>query len=156
MRNCGLSGAKIADVTELVSAIGGAHPKMVVLMCGVNDFLHHENADACLEDYEALLAAVRSHLQPESILVLSVMPVRESMADRTAHEFNAGIARFNLSLAACCRQHQVGFLDVKSAVADANGGLASELTIDGLHLNRDGYCRLAAFIAPDLTQPAKP
>jgi lysophospholipase L1-like esterase len=156
VRNCGLSGAKITDVTTLVPAIGDPHPKMVVLMCGVNDFLRHESSDACLRDYEAFLTAVRSHLQPESILVLSVMPVRESSVDHAAHQFNAGIAQFNLSLSTCCRQHQVDFLDVKSAVTDANGGLASELTIDGLHLNHDGYRRLAAVIAPHLTPPAAP
>jgi lysophospholipase L1-like esterase len=150
MRNCGLSRAKIADVTRLVSAIGDSRPKMVVLMCGINSLGGHESLDSCLHDYEDLLLAVRAHLQPESILVLSVMPVRESAADRASHQFNAEINEFNTKLAACCRQHQVDFLNVNPAVADTNGGLAAELTVDGLHLNREGYRRLARLMAAQL------
>jgi lysophospholipase L1-like esterase len=156
VRNCGLSSAKIADVTELVSAIGDSHPKMVVLMCGVNSLSRQESPDDCLRDYEDLLAAVRSHLQPESTLVLSVMPVRESAVDGAAHQLNVMINQFNTRLAACCRQHQVDFLNVNPAVTGANGGLADELTVDGLHLNGDGYRRLAAVMAPHLTPPAAP
>jgi lysophospholipase L1-like esterase len=151
VRNCGLSRAKIADVTQVVSAIGDSHPKMVVLMCGINSLGSHEGQDACLRDYEDLLAAVRSRVQPESTLVLSLMPVRESASGRGNHQFNAEIKQFNTKLAACCQQHQAGFLNVYSAVADTNGALADELTADGLHLNRDGYRRLAEFITPHLT-----
>ncbi len=151
VRNCGLAAAKIADVTQLVPAIGDPHPQTVVLWCGSNNLGHHDRRDACLRDYEALLAAVRLHLHPESILVLSVMPVRESAVDRAAHQFNGELVQFNRELAACCRQHQVEFLEVTSAVAGENGGLAEALTVDGLHLNAEGYRRLAQIIAPELT-----
>jgi lysophospholipase L1-like esterase len=155
VRNCGLARAKIADVTQLVPAIGDQHPQMVVLMCGINNLGANETPEACLHDYEALLAAVRSRLQPESILVLSVMPVRESGMDRAGHQCNLNVNQLNTRLEACCREHQVLFLNVNSAVAGANGGLAGELTVDGLHLNPAGYRRLAAAIAPQLTQSAR-
>jgi lysophospholipase L1-like esterase len=150
VRNCGLARAKIADVTQLVSAIGDEHPKMVVLMCGINNLGASDSHDACLRDFEALIETVRSHLQPESIMVLSVMPVRESVVDHAGHQFNLNVNQFNLKLEAGCRQHQVLFLNVNSAVTDANGGLAGELTVDGLHLNPEGYRRLAGAIAPHL------
>jgi lysophospholipase L1-like esterase len=150
VRNCGLSRAKIADVTQLVSAIGDPHPKMVVLMCGINNLGAGEPQADCLRDYEALLATVRSHLQPETILVLAVMPVRESAVDRASHEVNVNVNQFNTGLAACCRRNQVLFLNANAGVMDANGGLASELTPDGLHLNAAGYRRLAGVIAPHL------
>ena len=151
VRNCGLAASKIADVTQLVSAIGDPHPHTVVLLCGGNNLGHHDNRDACVRDYETLLAAVRTHLQPESILVLSVMPMRESAADHAAHQFNANLVQFNTELATCCRRHQVQFLDVTAAVMGENGGLAEELTGDGLHLNAEGYRRLARIVAPQLT-----
>ena len=153
VRNCGLARAKIADVTQLVSAIGDRQPKKAVLMCGINNLGAGESHEACLRDYEALLAAVRSQLQPESILVLSVMPVGESVIDHASHQLNAKVSQFNNALAACCRRHQVEFLDVNPAVIAANGGLADELTVDGLHLNAQGYRRLAGIIAPQLAPP---
>lgn len=153
VRNCGLARAKIADITQLVLAIGDHRPKMVVLMCGINNLGAGGNPATCLGDYEALLATVRSHLQPETILVLSVMPVRTSAVDRASRQLNAAVNQFNSSLAACCRREQVEFLDVNSAVTGANGGLAAALTVDGLHLNAQGYRRLAGIIAPQLAPP---
>jgi len=152
VRNCGLAAAKIGDVTQLVAAIGEPHPQTVVLLCGCNSLSHGESREACLREYEALLATVRRHLQPESILVLSVLPVRISVAGRTAQQFNANVAQFNTELAACCRQQQVQFLDVTSAVNAENGDLAEELTVDGLHLNAEGYRRLAGAIVQKLAQ----
>jgi len=150
-RNGGLARAKITDVTQLVSAVGDPHPKIVVLMCGINNLGDGGERDACLRDYETLLNAVGSHLQPKFTVVLSVMPVRESAVDHRVHQFNLNIIQFNAGLATCCRRHQVEFLDVNSVVAGANGGLAENLTPDGLHLNLEGYRRLAQVITPQLT-----
>lgn len=36
VRNGGLAGAKIADVTQLVAAMGDKQPQAVVVMCGIN------------------------------------------------------------------------------------------------------------------------
>jgi len=153
VRNCGLASAKIADVTQLVSALGDRHPKMVVLMCGINNLGAADRRAACLSDYAALLETVRARLQPESILVLSVMPVRASAVDRASQQLNVTVRQFNAELAAGCRQQRIAFLDVTPAVADANGALAAELTVDGLHLNPQGYRRLAGIVAPQLVPP---
>jgi lysophospholipase L1-like esterase len=153
VRNCGLARAKIADVTELVSAIGSPHPKTVVLLCGVNNLGANETSAASVREFELLLTAVHTHLQPEAIFVLSVLPVRESAVDHASRQFNLKVKEFNAALAGCCRAHQVRFVNVNAAVADAHGGLAAELTLDGLHLNAEGYRRLAGIIAPQLAPP---
>ena len=152
IRNCGLARSKIADVTQLISAIGGQRPQILVLMCGINNLGGHDSHDGCKRDYEELLGTVRSRLQPKSILVLSVMPVRESAADHAAHQLNVNIVQFNTELTADCNRQGVEFFNVSPAVSGANGGLADELTTDGLHLNAEGYRRLAQFIAPQLAR----
>jgi len=150
VRNCGLSRAKINDVTSLVSALGDRHPQAVILLCGCNNMRQDTTAD-CLRDYTTLLAAVRTRLNPKTILVLSVMPVRESAVDSAAHQFNAKVAQFNAALAAYCgQQPQVTYLDIRPAVMDDRGGLADDLTVDGLHLNPKGYHRLAQLIQAQL------
>jgi lysophospholipase L1-like esterase len=149
VRNCGLASARIANVAELVTAIGDPRPKVVVVMCGENN-LAHESQDTCLQDYENLIKTIRGHLQPQAILVLSLMPLRASAVDRGAQQFNSNTAQFNAELARYCQQAQVEFLDVDPAVTDANGGLADDLTVDGLHPNAKGYRRLAEKIGPRL------
>jgi len=153
VRNCGLSRAKIADVTQLISATGDVSPKMVVLMCGVNSLGDHETLDNCLRDYDELLTVVHTRLHPGSVMVLAVMPVRASAVDHASRQFNLNIDEFNLKLAVCCRQHQADFINANAALTDASGGLKNDLTADGLHLNQDGYRRLAGVIAAHLPPP---
>ena len=155
VRNGGLARAKIADVTQLVSAINVQPTQTVVLLCGINNLGAGEKLADCLRDYESLLATVRSHLQPESIMVLSVMPLRESLIDRSTHEFNLNVGRFNAALKTYCELQHVLFLNINPAVTDARGGLADWLTADGLHLNAAGYRQLATVMAPQLPQPTR-
>jgi lysophospholipase L1-like esterase len=148
IRNCGLSQAKIKDVTELVSVIADRDPKMVVLMCGVNNLGRKDAVAACLNDYEQLLSVLHTSIRPQRIIVMSVMPVRETVFDRASHELNRQIVVFDSQLEALSQRHKAEFVNVNPAVTDDHGGLAANLTMDGLHLNREGYKRLAGVLAP--------
>jgi lysophospholipase L1-like esterase len=156
IRNSGLSRAKIEDVVSLISGVGDPSPKMVVLMCGVNNLGAKVPVSECLAKYEQLLSRVNVLAHPQHLLVLSVMPVRETSPDRSSHEFNRQISVFNGELATLCQRYNAEFVDVNPAVMDSRGGLAAELTIDGLHLNREGYKKIAEILAPKLAEINQP
>jgi len=151
VRNCGLSGAKIADVSELVSAIADREPKNVVLMCGVNNLAREDSVAECATNYTRLISSVQTNLSPRKIIVLSVMPVRESTVDRRSHQLNGRISEFNRELESICNRAQVEFVDVTKTMANAGGGLSPEFTFDGWHLNAEGYRKLAGALATNLS-----
>ena len=152
VRNCGLSRAKISDVTELVSAIADRNPKEVVLMCGINNLGSHDSVESCAKDYDELVQRVQSALKPNKILVLSVMPVEESSVDKKSHQVNSQVASFNHELESICKRHQAEFLDITSSVANESGALSPTFTLDGLHLNLAGYYRIAAALSNVLSE----
>ena len=80
------------------------------------------------------------------------MPVRETVADHASGLLNEQIRNFNRELKELCGRNQAEFVDVTSVVSDGNGGLASELTPDGLHLNLEGYRKIAGVLAPELAK----
>jgi lysophospholipase L1-like esterase len=152
VRNCGLSRAKISDVTELISAIADRNPKEVVLMCGINNLGSHDSVESCASDYEQLLLKTRSMLNPNKIIVLSVMPVRESAVDRKSHDVNGQVVNFNHELEPICKREQAKFVDLTTTMSDKGGGLAPALTVDGLHPNSEGYRRIAAVLTNVLSR----
>jgi lysophospholipase L1-like esterase len=145
VRNCGLSGATIRDVTRLVAAVPDRHPDTLVLMCGINDLGRKTPVDQCVADYEKLLAAAGA-LNPRRLIVASVMPVRQTPVDLRARELNREVTAFNERLEKLCGTHRAVFLDVNPAVTNASGGLADDCTVDGLHLNGRGYLRIADLL----------
>jgi hypothetical protein len=153
IRNCGVSRAKINDLAKLVSSIGDRQPSRVILMCGVNNLGAEEPIDSCIKDYEQLIAACQTQFHPQIIVVLSVMPVRESRFHPSHHRLNRQILQFNRELRQMCRRQQVVFIDTDPAVTDDQGGLSADLTTDGLHLNHEGYRKITALIKPVLAGP---
>jgi lysophospholipase L1-like esterase len=152
VRNCGLSRAKISDVTDLISAIADRNPKEVVLMCGINNLGSHDSVESCGKDYEQLLLKTRSMLNPNKIIVLSVMPVRESAVDRKSHDVNGQVVNFNHELESICKRDQARFVDLGATMSDNCGGLAPMLTTDGLHPNFQGYRKIAAVLTNVLSE----
>lgn len=152
VRNCGLSRAKISDVTELISAVADRNPKAVVLMCGINNLGSHDSVESCAADYERLVVKVRTALNPNRIIVLSVMPVRESAVDRDSQEVNRRVCSLNQRLRTLCQRQQAEFVDVSTAVSGSGGELSPGLTFDGVHLNPQGYQKIAAVLANSLSE----
>jgi len=150
-RNCGLTSAGIADVNELVSGIVDREPKNLVLMCGVNDLGRGESIASCVTNYERLILNVHSTVNPRKTIVLSVMPVRNSAVDGESRSLNGRIVEFNRELEAVCGRNRAQFVDITPEVAAPDGGLSPELTKDGLHLNPQGYRRLADILAGTLS-----
>lgn len=146
IRNCGLSRATIADVNALVGALTTSNPKAVVLMCGVNDVLRGHPPEKCLADYEQLLQTTRSSLHPERIVVVSVMPVRQTLADKNSRDINGRILMLNSMLQDMCQRNGVIFAHVNDSIKDSSGGLAFECTSDGLHLNQNGYRKIVGAL----------
>lgn len=146
VRNCGLGGAKIHTVISLVSAISDAHPRTVILMCGINDLSGGATPDACLKDYEQLILAVKERLSPGKIIVMSVMPVSQSLVDGNARKLNETVYAFDEMLSQLCKRSGVVFVDVNGAVSDSNRGLREDFTTDGLHLNGNGYKSVAKVL----------
>ena len=145
VRNCGMSMARIQDVTALASSVPDKHPKTVVLMCGINNFFQGATVEACVPEYEALFNEIRRTINPQSLLILAVMPVREN-------PLNQKVQALNVKLESLCQAQQITFINVNASVSEIGGGLSAQLTDDGLHLNRKGYRAFASEILKRLPQ----
>lgn len=147
IRNCGMSMATIKDVTCLVTSIPDHNPQRLILMCGINNLTHQDDVDSCVRDYEQLIKTVTDSHHPQQIVVMGVMPVRESLIGEETQKINVAVTRLNAALEKLCDREGCLYLNANKNLTDAKGGLDYSLTIDGLHLNRKGYKLLADEIS---------
>jgi len=152
VQNAGLSRASIQDTAELATEIPSPSPSTIVVMCGINNLGASESADSCVRKYIVLLDTLQKKIPPQSLFVLSVLPVRESSADPSRHLLNLEVEKFNQALENLCQSKRIAFLQLNSAVSLPDHGLSPECTNDGLHLNAVGYRKLAAVLLRSVVQ----
>lgn len=146
VRNYGLSRARVRDVIELVAAISDDQATGIVLLCGTNDLGSGEPIQQTIADYKALLSIAKIRCPSARVIVVSIPPVRAIPGDLSAIELNKRIAHFNHDLKLLCASVNIPYLDILSTISRNRSSLDEDLTVDGLHWNRQGYQSVATFL----------
>jgi lysophospholipase L1-like esterase len=132
--NAGLNGASTAsDLGDwLAAALAGKRALSIIVALGTNDALTNSPDEKAFTDrYEALLGQL-SKLTPHlSVLAIPAVETRERLTADMEVEIMPSIDRFNAALPDIARRANATFLPLPE--------MPSPHTIDGIHLNADGY-----------------
>lgn len=139
--NCGMATARIQDVTELLQNFTEKKIKTLIIHCGINNIGNQETAEVCLAQYQKLLDAA-ARLNPQKIVIIPVIPVRERPLDSISTKTNITVKRFNSMLKVLCDERGFILHDIAHRVTCENAGLKEKYTDDGLHLNKSGYTQI--------------
>lgn len=128
-------------------------PKVVVILAGTNDIAGN-TGPSTLEMIEDNIASMAELAKANGIRVVlsSVLPVWD-YPWKPGLEPAPKIIALNKWMRDYARDHDAVYLDYHSAMADARGGMRSELASDGVHPNEAGY-RLMAPLAEQAIQKA--
>lgn len=138
--NRGIVGDTTAAVLARFDTIADTGASIAVLMLGTNDGLLGLDPATTQGNYENLLRRLAdAGLRP---IVVSVPLTRLDY-------LNERIAPMNAGLITLCRAPACTYLDLNASIAPT-GTLDARLTVDGIHLNGDGYARWAELLAPHL------
>ena len=132
--NAGLNGASTASGLGnwLAVALAGKHATAVIVALGTNDALMNSTDEKAFEArYSALLGEL-SKLAPH-LLVLGIPAVetRERLTADMEKEIMPVVSKFNAALPDIAKRANATFLPLPE--------MPSPHTIDGIHLNADGY-----------------
>jgi acyl-CoA thioesterase I len=121
-------------------------PKVVVILAGTNDIAGNTGPSTIemIEDNLASMAEVAKANGIRAVLS-SVLPVYD-YPWKPGLEPAPKIIALNQWMKNYAREHGAVYLDYHSAMADARGGMRSELSPDGVHPNEAGY-RIMAPLA---------
>jgi lysophospholipase L1-like esterase len=127
------------DVIEL-------HPWAVVILGGSND-MRLGHSDREIENNLTSMAEL-AQLNGIHVFMASITPVCDCFASRSVNRSSERIRGVNTWIREYCVSRHFVYVDYYSALADAQGRMRREFTVDGVHLNDVGYEKIQRIIEP--------
>jgi lysophospholipase L1-like esterase len=141
--NCGVNGERTDQIAQRFERdVLAHHPRVVIIIAGVNDVYQGLPASRVTSELEALYnRALASGLR---VVAGSIVPYNTAGDDQNArmHAVNAWIAQFAGTHAG------VWFVDTRKAAADPDHPNRLAASPDGLHPDIAGYRAMAAALEP--------
>lgn len=152
VKNRGISGDRADWMLERIDTLIAGRPKKLFLMIGTNDFSAGRTPEQVVRDIEQIVARFLYWSPKTKIYVQSILPVNGLLTDEKRREFyerkNGMIVEANSRLERLCAEMQVTYVDLYSALVDAEGRLDKRYSGDGLHLWGSGYQVWKSVLAP--------
>ena len=136
----GISGQTTPQMlVRLRQDVIAVKPRVVVILAGTNDIAGN-TGPSTIEMIEDNLASMAELAKANGIRVVlsSVLPVYD-YPWKPGLQPAPKIIALNQWMKNYAREHGAVYLDYHSAMADARGGMRSELSPDGVHPNEAGY-----------------
>lgn len=142
--NRGISGDTTAGMLKRVdSNVIAIEPVNVVFLGGINDIGHGVAIDSILSNIEQILAAIKNALPDCRVFVESLYPVnshkKPAFLNAVGIRTNEAVLEVNSRLPDICNKYEVTYINVHDMLADEDGNLNRHYTMDGLHINAEGY-----------------
>jgi len=131
--NAGIAGDTTDGLLYRMEYILDKKPATVVLMIGINDLLQGVSLEQLKQNYLKILDSLKKIKQ---LIILSTLPVID---DTQTREINDRVVALNIFLKIEAKKRGAEYVDLYSHFIDSKKGLMKEYTIDGVHLNDNGY-----------------
>ncbi len=145
--NRGISGDMTDGVLQRLPAILKHQPSKIFLMIGINDLILH-SVEHILTNYKQILQQIQQQSPATKVYVQSVLPINNNL--RQTNMKNSDILDINKGIQNLARQFDAEFINLHPQFIDNKGLLDSKYSIDGIHLNANGYLVWKDVVLPYL------
>lgn len=148
--NRGISNETTFDIKRRLKDVTGLNPSRVIMLCGINDFLRLKGKQKPRVVAERIISIAEQLKETcHDVRVVSLYPVYKKKTKLTPFYLrkvtNELILTTNIILKKLCDEKGFEYLDVHSLLVDTTGNLKPEYTVEGLHLNLNGYKAVTPF-----------
>lgn len=144
--NRGIGGFVSRELLEVVDVcVTALKPLRVFINIGTNDLSDSRiTISELMDNYDRIVTAVENTLPGVEIYFMAYYPVNYEAASEEMKEClkirnNEKIAAANEEVKKLAERHGQRYIDINRSLKDEQGRLKAEYTIEGMHINEDGY-----------------
>ncbi len=154
--NRGISGNHVHELTARVKqSVFDVKPRKIILLIGINDMLNWDRTpEEIARRYETLLQTLIAGKGEAELICQSVYPGWEGDPEKVkgrifpmAH-LAEPIRELNRLIRGLCEKYGLVYADVYSVLADENGIMKHEYSLDGCHPSPEGYKVISEYLRP--------
>ncbi len=153
--NRGVGGFITDELIENIDVcILELEPSKLFINIGTNDLSDSSRPiSAVMDNYAKILDTVTTNLPSAKIYLMAYYPVNyeaatEEMKPCLKIRSNEKIALSNSEVQKLAERFSAKYIDVNAPLKDKNGDLRADFTIEGMHINEDGYSAVYPLVKP--------
>ena len=139
MVNRGIGGDVVEGVYDRLGFLKNCEPDALFLLIGINNLNRGDSINETFEGYKKIVNRIKNYNSKLQLYILSILPINKEKFLGEPKITNKKIAKLNEKLKDFAKTVNAVYLDLNSKYLDSNLQLNSDYSIDGLHLNGDGY-----------------
>ncbi len=144
--NRGIGGFISRELLEVINVCAiDLKPSKIFINIGTNDLSNsHIPISELMENYDKIISEIEARLPETVIYLMAYYPINyeaaaENMKERLKIRNNEKIRTANVEVKKLAEKHGQRYIDINKNLMDEQGRLKAEYTIEGLHINEDGY-----------------
>lgn len=145
--NSGIAGNTTDQIlASMKTRVYDYNPSKIFLLIGTNDLRDGKTQEAVVQNVEKIIEEIQTNRKQAEIFVESLYPVNGSVSSAAGVRSNEAIQNINAQLEKYCKKKNLTYIDMYSKLQDEQGNLQTQYTVDGLHLNDEGYQIVAGVL----------
>ena len=139
IKNRGINGDTTQGILNRLNKITQSKPQKIFIMIGINDLLNNIETTKILDNYQKIIANIKYNSPKTKIYIESILPMNFEI-DKTRRPIaNQNISDFNNNLKNFADNSNIFYIDLYSKFLNSANQLDEKYTLDGIHLNGQGY-----------------
>lgn len=127
-------------------------PRKVFLQIGINDFAKRKKKEDILNNILKITRIIKQHLPETKIYVISIYPINAKIFGFSKfvvlRRKNKHIDYINQQLSLHSSQEDFTYIEINNKLKNSYGQLANQYTVEGLHINTNGYNLISEILLP--------
>ncbi|HEY9610062.1 GDSL-type esterase/lipase family protein [Allocoleopsis sp.] len=148
LKNRGISGDTTNGVLNRINEVIETKPRKIFIMIGINDLNQGVKVEDVFNNYRIILKVFQEKVPQSEVFIQSLLPLNNQKFSNNG--VNYKIIELNVKLKELAQEFSCHYIDLYSSFLDSNNQLDERYTIDGIHLNGQGYLVWKGIIEQDV------